>query len=55
MEKKKLLNAIEGAYHSTKNSAKKITLANYYSTVQEQDEESIDYEWYYRQLKDFGF
>lgn len=35
--------------------AKKITLANYYNTVQEQDEASIDHEWYYKQLKSFGF
>lgn len=49
--KDKLLKTIEKAYHSTKNSAKKITLANYYNTVQEQDEASIDHEWYYKQLK----
>lgn len=53
--KDKLLKTIEKAYHSTKNSAKKITLANYYNTVQEQDEASIDHEWYYKQLKSFGF
>ena len=53
--KEKLLNAIEKAYHSTKNSAKKITLENYYNTVQEIDKESINYKWYYKQLEDFGF
>jgi hypothetical protein len=53
--KDKLLKTIEKAYHNTKNSAKKITLANYYNTVQEQDEASIDHEWYYKQLKSFGF
>lgn len=52
--KQKLLNAIEEAYHSTKNSAKKNTLSNYSNTVQELDEEEIDYEWYYNKLKDFS-
>lgn len=51
--KEKLLKEIERAYHSTTNSAKKITLANYYNTVK--NEESIDYGWYYNQLKEFGF
>ena len=51
--KEKLLKEIERAYHSTTNSAKKITVANYYNTVK--NEESIDYGWYYNQLKEFGF
>lgn len=50
-----LLNSIKEAYSNTKNSAKKITLSNYYSTVQELDECEINYDWYYKQLKDFGF
>lgn len=53
IEVEKLLKEIERAYHSTTNSAKKITLANYYNTVK--NEESIDYGWYYNQLKEFGF
>lgn len=54
--KEKLLKEIERAYHSTINSAKKITLANYYNTVNTvKNEESIDYGWYYNQLKEFGF
>lgn len=53
--KDKLLKAIENAYHSTKNSCKKITLANYYNTVQELDETAISYGWYYKQLTALGF
>ncbi len=53
--KEKLLKDIRLAYDSTSNSCKMVTLENYYNTVQGIDEESINYEWYYKQLEDFGF
>lgn len=53
--KDRLLKVIEESFYSTRNHAKKITLSNYYDTVQGQDEKSIDYEWYYNQLREFGF
>lgn len=40
--KEKLLKEIERAYHSTTNSAKKITLANYYNTVKMKNQLIMD-------------
>lgn len=50
-----LLNDIKSAFNNTNNTAKKITLSNYYSTVEHQKADLIDYTWYYNTLERFGF
>lgn len=50
-----LLSDIEWAFNHTNNSSKKITLSNYYDTVNDQPADKIDYQWYYNALESFGF
>lgn len=53
IQKNRLLEDIKKSFLRTKNYAKQITLVNYYETVESLDKDSIDFEWYYNQLKEF--
>lgn len=53
--KQYLLSDIRWAFNNTNNSSKKITLSNYYDTVNDQPVDKIDYAWYYNMMESFGF
>lgn len=52
-KKDRLLKAIEKAINRTSNKCQQITLSNYHETVSGLEDNQIDYDWYYHQLKLF--